>query len=73
MGIILCADEQKEVADRTRNSPEGIVSFLDWYDHFRQWAKDDTFACQLALAKQREAYTEIYELKLADKSRLPKA
>jgi len=66
MGIKLSVDEQKEIAERTRRDPAVIMSFYEWYGRYKQQSRDDATAARLALAKQQELFSQIYEQKEAE-------
>ena len=66
MAIHLTIEDHKEVAERTRNDPQVIVSFYEWYGLYKQQFQDDRTACKLALQKRNEVYQEIFQQKLEE-------
>jgi hypothetical protein len=66
MTITLTEEDQKEIADRTMKDPKILLSFLEWYDRYKNQKKDDRTACQLALRKKTEIQQEIYLQKQAE-------
>jgi hypothetical protein len=65
MTITLTPEEENQLAAQTWKDASVIMSFYDWLRRFREQQMDDVTACRLALSKQKDAFREVCEGKVA--------
>ena len=60
MPITLTVDEEKEIAERTRQDPRVIARFFEALGAYRSSVRDDVLACRLAFREQADLYRQVY-------------